>query len=150
MSKENEPTVVVSLTVKDAAEALEFYSAAFGSKEIFRMPMPDGTVAHAEFKIGNFSLSISGEYPEWNAFGFEESDTAACLFGINVENSDEAFEKAIEAGATCIEKPTDQPWGYRTAIVRDPFGYRWNLRQMQEDLSPRELMQRMQELMGGE
>lgn len=76
MSKESPPTLVFSLTVKDAAEALEFYAKAFGATELFRMPLPDGSIAHAEFQIGNFSLSISGEYPDWNAVAFGDGATS--------------------------------------------------------------------------
>ena len=55
----NDPTVAVSLTVKDAAEALDFYTRAFGAEELFRLPAPDGSVVHAEFRIGNSNIYIS-------------------------------------------------------------------------------------------
>ncbi len=62
---ENEPTVSVSLTMKNAADALDFYTRAFGAKELYRMPMPDGTgVAHGEFMIGNTKFYISDKPPE--------------------------------------------------------------------------------------
>ena len=54
-----EPTVSFSLTVKDASPALKFYSEALGAKELFRLPTPEGGVAHAEFMIGNSRIYIS-------------------------------------------------------------------------------------------
>jgi len=53
MEHSTEPTISVSLTVKDANSALKCYSEAMGANELFRMPAPDGGVAHAEFMIGN-------------------------------------------------------------------------------------------------
>jgi len=46
-------TVTPFLTLKDAAGAIEFYKKAFGAQERFRMPTPDGKVAHAELQIGD-------------------------------------------------------------------------------------------------
>ncbi|MDB4271656.1 hypothetical protein OAF06_00505 [Akkermansiaceae bacterium] len=91
--------------------------------------------------------SVGGE--EWKTVVLVEGALAPCLFGINVENVEEAFEKAIAAGGTAIEGPQDQFWGMRTALVSDAFGYRWNLRKMTEDLSSEEIMKRAAELMGG-
>ena len=149
MSEKQDPTVVVSLTVKNVVAALEFYEKAFGAKEVLRMPMPDGSIGHAEFLIGNTCFYISTEFPEWRAFPMDEDQTASCLFGINSENCDEAFQKAVDAGAEVIDEPKDQIWGLRTSIVRDPFGYRWNLRHLIEDLSLEEIMDRAKKLMGG-
>ncbi|MDX2452812.1 MAG: hypothetical protein QNK21_09210 [Desulfosarcina sp.] len=56
--------LAISLTVKDAASALTFYSAALGAVEVFRMPAPDGGVAHAEFLVGNTRIYISDEAEE--------------------------------------------------------------------------------------
>jgi PhnB protein len=80
MEKKEAPTVSLSLTVKDAAKALDFYAEAFGAVEIFRMPIPDGGVAHAEFMIGNTRIYISDESEAWHAFAMPEGTTAACLF----------------------------------------------------------------------
>ena len=53
MGQATEPTVSFSLTVKDATIALDFYAKAFGAEELFRLPNPEGGIAHAEFTIGN-------------------------------------------------------------------------------------------------
>lgn len=146
MEQKTEPTVAFSLTVKDAAKALEFYAAAFGAVEIFRMPVPDGGVAHAEFMIGNTRIYISDESEEWHAFAMPEGTTASCLFSIMTDNCDSAYNRAIKAGAESLSEPEDQFWGKRSAIVKDPFGYRWSFSQMVEDVSPEELAKRAQEL----
>ena len=128
-----DPTIVLSLTVGDVAAALDFYGKAFGAKELARMAMPDGTVMHAEFMIGNTMLYISTESAEWKAYPLAAGALAPCLFGIGVENTDAALAQAVAAGASIIEAPKTQFWGMRTSILSDPFGYRWNVRQLIEE-----------------
>lgn len=146
MEPKTEPTVAFSLTVKDAAKALAFYAESFGAVEIFRLPVPDGGVAHAEFMIGNTRIYISDEYEEWHAFAMPEGTTASCLFAIATEECDRAYDQAIKAGAESLRAPENQFWGMRSAVVKDPFGYRWSLNQLVEEVSPEELAKRAQEL----
>ncbi len=143
------PTVSLSLTVKRAADALEFYKNAFGAEEKYRMSTPDGGVAHGEFQIGNTRIYISDEAEEWGAFAMPESATASCLFTIMTEDCDAAHQKALEAGATTVSPPTDQFWGMRSAVLRDPYGYRWSLGQITEQLSHEEIDRRARELFAG-
>ena len=79
MKPETEPTVALSLTVKDTAAALGFYSKAFNAKELFRLPTPDGGIAHALFMVGNTSINISDESPDWHAYAMPEKSVASCL-----------------------------------------------------------------------
>ncbi|PIE73851.1 MAG: hypothetical protein CSA20_01170 [Deltaproteobacteria bacterium] len=137
-----EPTVSISLTVKDAAQALEFYRTALGAKECFRVNAPDGTVAHAEFTIGNTLLYISGEAEAWHALAMPENSMASCLFSIASKNCDASYERAVDAGAKPLSPPTDQFWGVRSSMVKDPFGYRWSFTQRIEELSEEELSKR--------
>ena len=54
-------TATPYLIIKGAAAALDFYKKAFGAKELFRFPMPDGTVAHAEMQIGDSRIMLGDE-----------------------------------------------------------------------------------------
>ena len=146
MEQTTEPTVSFSLTVKDASNALNFYSEAFGAEELFRMAAPEGGVAHAEFMIGNTHIYISDESAEWHAFAMPEGTMASCLFSIMVEDCDTSYNRAIKAGAESLSEPVNQFWGSRSAIIKDPYGYRWSLNQKIEDVSPEELARRAQEL----
>ena len=129
MNATPQPTVSFSLTVKEATKALAFYKQAFGAEECFRMPSPDGGVAHAEFTIGNTIIYISDEYEDYHAFAMPEGVTASCLFSIQVDDCEAAYLRAVQAGAASLSAPVDQFWGKRTAVLRDPFGYRWSLSQ---------------------
>ena len=53
-------TVTPYLVVQGAGKLIDFMKAAFGAQEMFRMPMPDGSVGHAELRIGN-SMIMLGE-----------------------------------------------------------------------------------------
>lgn len=148
MTDTPQPTVAFSLTAKDAAGALDFYAKAFNANELYRMPMPDGDIAHAEFMIGNTRIYISGESPEWHAYAMPEGTRASCLFAISVESCDAAFKQAVDAGAEPLNEPEDQFWGTRSAMVLDPYGYRWNVNEFIEEVSPEEMERRAKEIFG--
>jgi len=149
MSESNQaPSVSFSLTVKSAADALAFYTAAFNAVELFRMPSPDGGTFHAEFMLGNSRIYISDEAPDWHATALPEGTKAPCLFAIAVDDPDAAFKQAVEAGATALNEPTTHFWGSRSGMVLDPFGYRWSLTKQVEEVSPEEMGRRAKELYG--
>ncbi len=124
---------------------MEFFARGLGAEELFRMPAPDGSVAHAEFIIGDTRIYISGEAEEWHAFAMPEGTMASCLFSIATENCDVSYERAIEAGAISLSEPQNQFWGSRSAVIKDPFGYRWSFNQKIEDVSPEEIEKRARE-----
>ena len=142
MASAAEPTVSVSLTVKDTAQALEFYARAFGARELLRITAPDGTIAHAEFMIGSTRIYISDEAADWHAFAPPPGAMAPCLFSVATQDCDQAHRQAVAAGATSLRSPQDQFWGVRSSIIKDPFGYRWALNQRIEVLTPDELARR--------
>lgn len=133
-------SVTPSLTVRDAEKALAFYAAAFGAEETLRLPdEATGKLMHAEFRIGNSTIMISDEYPDWGALAPAIGEGGA--FMIYVENADESFARAIAAGATEITPLADMFWGDRVGRVADPFGYRWSLAQKIRDVSPGEIIE---------
>src|SRR5207244_10698065 len=56
-------TVTPSLVVRNAVEAIEFYKRALGAQDLMRMASPDGTIAHAELKVGDSIIFLSDEFP---------------------------------------------------------------------------------------
>lgn len=142
------PTLSLSLTVNDAAEALDFYTKALAAKELFRFPLPDGSVAHAEFMLGNCRLFISCPEDSWQAAANPEDHTASCLFCLESEDPDQAYQRALDAGCTSVNAPSDQIWGVRTAVVKDPYGYRWNFRKVFEEVSADEVAKRFAKMVG--
>ncbi|HXG65621.1 MAG TPA: VOC family protein, partial [Blastocatellia bacterium] len=133
-------TVTPSLIVHDGAAAIDFYKRAFGAEELFRMTTPDGSkIAHAEIKIGD-SIIFLGD--EWPGFGLQSPKTlgsTTSALNIYCEDTDAAFARAVEAGATVGEEPKDAFWGDRHAAVIDPFGHRWSLMTHVKDMTPEEI-----------
>ncbi len=62
-----------------------------------------------------------------------------------VDDVDDMFQRAVEAGATEIMPVQDCFWGDRYGILIDPFGHRWSIATRIEDLSPRQLQKRASE-----
>ena len=149
--KENQitPSVSLSLTVKNSADALDFYARAFGAEELYRMSIPGGGIAHCEFTIGNTRIFMSDEAEPWHAYAMPDGAKSSCLFSLAVPECDAAHSKAVAAGATALTEPEDQFYGARSSVLLDPFGYRWSICQIIEELSPEELKRRADALFGG-
>ena len=138
-------TLTPYLVCRGAAKAIEFYKKAFDAKEKVRMPAPDGSVAHAELKIGNSIVMLGDENPAMGATAPETvGGTATGLF-IYTANVDKAYAKAIAAGAKAEQPPTDMFWGDRYAKFSDPFGHKWSFATHVKDLTPEQMQTAMKE-----
>jgi PhnB protein len=138
-------TITPYIIVKDAKAALAFYAKAFGAKEILRMPMPDGSIAHAEFKIGDSPIMIGEENEQWGAKS--PTSLGGTPFGlcIYVTDCDASFKQAVDAGAK-VERPViDQFYGDRSGTVVDPFGHKWTISTHKIDMTPAEMQKAMEE-----
>lgn len=134
-------TLVPYLIAKDAARAIDFYVAAFGAVEAFRMTDPgDGRVGHAELVIDGSLFMLADEYPDFGAVSPDTVGGTPVRLHLSTPSVDEDAERAVAAGAVLLRKPRDQSFGERTATLLDPFGHVWILSQTVETLSP-EVMQ---------
>lgn len=136
------------LTLNDAAKAIEFYKAALGATEVYRLPMPGGKVAHAELRIGNSMLMVADAMPDWgnkSARDIGGTPVGLCLYTEDVEALAERF---VKAGGKQVRPLENQFYGDRSGQFEDPEGYKWTLAQHVEDVSPEEMQRRM-EKMGG-
>ena len=135
-------TVTPSLVVAGAAEAIDFYKKALGAEEIMRFPAPDGTIMHAELRIGDSVIMLGEEMPEQGGRSPKSYGGTPVSFFVYQENVDAAWTRAVDAGAKPIMPLADQFWGDRSGCVEDPFGHQWWLAQHIEDLTPAELQKR--------
>ncbi len=125
---------------KDARKAIEFYKKAFRAEERFVMPGPDGTgVMHAELKIGSSIIMMGEENPQFPCKSSETLGGSAISFYLYLNNVDEAFKVAVEAGAKVTMPVEEMFWGDRAGTVLDPFGYSWTLATHTRDLTPQEI-----------
>lgn len=110
-----------------------------------RLPGPDGSVMHAELRIGNSVLMLMDENPEWNAIGPKDLKTSPVTLHHYVEDCDAAVKQAVDAGATVVMPAADMFWGDRYAVLRDPFGHSWSIATHIKDMTPEEIARGMQE-----
>lgn len=130
-------TATPYLVVEGAANLIEFLKKAFDAKEKERMTRPDGTVGHAEVKIGD-SIVMMGE-----ASG--ENKPMPGLIYLYVKNTDAFYKKALAAGAISVMEPQKMFWGDRNAGVKDPFGNQWFISTHVENVSPKEMKRRTED-----
>jgi PhnB protein len=139
-------TVTPYLTARNAAKAIEFYIRAFGAHERGVLSMPGGKIGHCELMIGNSVIMLADEFPEHGNKSPEAFNGSPVGLALYVENVDEAFERAVKAGATVKEPVSDKFWGDRAGSVTDPFGHKWTLLTHIEDVSFEEMKKRMEKM----
>lgn len=127
------------LMLNDCAEAIAFYTKAFGAKEKFRMPRKDGRIGHAEIQIGDSVIMMADEAPEVDAFALKHFGGSPVSLLIYTEDCDAMYRQALSAGAQSVREPADQPYGDRMSGVRDPFGYKWWIATHVKDVASEEM-----------
>lgn len=135
-------TVTPYLVIKGAAEAIEFYKKAFGAKELFRMAQSDGRVGHAEIKIGDSPIMLADEYPEMGHLSPQTIGNSPVSILLYVEDVDQVFKQAIDAGAKEDRPVDDKFYGDRSGSLVDPFGHVWHIATHKEDVAPEEMAKR--------
>ena len=115
-------SVTPYLIVKGAAEALAFYTRALGAQELFRMPMPDGRIGHAEIKIGDSPIMLADEMPEMGYRSPQTLGGAGVSIMVYLENVDEVYTRLCAAGLPILLSLRDEPFGQRHFITEDPNG----------------------------
>ena len=132
------------IVCKGAAQAIEFYSKVFGAEETVRMPGPNGSVAHAEVRIGNSMLMLADEDRERGQLSPESIGGSASSIMFYTDDVDQVFQRAVAAGAKAEMPPADMFWGDRMGNLMDPFGHQWAIATHKEDVTPEEMQKRMQ------
>lgn len=134
------------LIMHHAAEAIEFYKRALGAEEIYRLPFGEGKVAHAELQIGDSRFMLADEVPGFGAMSVYSIGGTPISLMHYVENVDEVAERFIEAGGKVIRPVESHFYGDRSGQFEDPEGYKWILSTHVEDVSPEDMLKRMEEL----
>jgi PhnB protein len=117
-------TVTPYLMVREAVNLVEFVKQAFGATESFRSTGSAGGL-HAEVRIGDSMVMIGG------GGTWEPMPAAIYLY---MDDVDAVYKQALQAGATSISEPADQPYGDRLAGVKDAFGNVWYISTHKEDV----------------
>lgn len=67
--------------------------------------------------------------PEIGVVAANSYEGSSCALHVEVSDCDALHDRSVEAGATSMAPPADQPHGARSATIVDPFGHRWMLSQ---------------------
>lgn len=141
---EGHHSVTPSLIVSPCDEAIDFYKKAFGAKEIGqRMTGPDGTVVHAEIKIGDSIVMLGDEWPDGPTSAPSTLGGSTAALHIYTDDVDALWQRALDAGAEEVYPLELQFYGDRSGRVRDPFWHTWGLGQRVEEVSEGEMERRM-------
>lgn len=132
-------SVTPAIVVRDAAKAIDFYKRAFGAEEISRMAGPDGSIMHAEIRIGDSLVMLGEENEQWGTRSPLSLGGVHGSLHIYVADADASFNRAIQAGATMRYPLEDAFWGDRYGKVTDPFGHEWGIATRVKELSPAEM-----------
>ncbi|MGQ4486979.1 VOC family protein [Streptomyces sp. SAS_281] len=142
-------SLTLHLTVRGADEASAWYRQAFGAEELTRLEVPGGRLIHVQVRVGPVTLMLADEFPEMDSYGpqhFGGTYGALCL---HVDDVDDAWQRAVGAGATVIRPLGDAFWGEREGQLLDPFGHRWALTQRLRDVPLAELQELTTEAFAG-
>ncbi len=136
-------TATPYLTVRGAAEAIDFYQRAFGAQELFRMPGPNGKIMHAEILVGDSHIMLADESAASGSQAPPALNGTPVGIFLYMEDVDKTFKQAVKAGAKETLPVQNMFWGDRFGRLTDPFGHKWMLATHIEDVSPAEMEERM-------
>lgn len=117
-------TITPYLLYEDVAGALDWLARAFGFEEVLRFDAPDGSVNHAEMKLGDGSIMLGDPGPDYrNPKRVGERTSQLYVY---VDDVNAHYERAKAAGAEIKLEPTDQEYGDRRYDAYDPEGHLWS------------------------
>jgi PhnB protein len=124
-------TVTPWIISKATARLLDFVKEAFGAEELARVHVEDGSIGHAEVRIGDSVVMMFDAKADW--------PETPCFLRLYVEDCDAVYQQALKAGATSVTEVTYLFFGDRVGRVRDPFGNLWWIQTRIEDLDYEEV-----------
>lgn len=116
------PNIAPWLAVSDAKKAVDFYTAAFGAVESYRLDGEDGTIAVAQLSIGDAAFWV--QHTIDTSPGARGEPPVRLI--LSVDDPDAVFAQAVAAGATVVASIHEE-YGWRTGRVTDPFGHDWEM-----------------------
>jgi PhnB protein len=132
-------TVTPWIISDDSAKLIEFLEQAFGAEEKAgsRMVNEQGGIDHVELRIGDSTVMLFDSHESW--------PVTPAFIRLFLEDADQAYQRALRAGATPVTQVTELFWGDRVGRVRDPLGNIWWLQTHVKDVLPEEMAKRMQD-----
>jgi len=118
-------SIVPWLSVRNSAQAVNFYKSAFGATEAFRLESPDGAVV-ARLSVDGAEFWLGDESPENGNFSPQTLGGGSVRMILTVADPDAVFSRALKAGASEVV-PVREEYGWRVGRVVDPYGHHWEI-----------------------
>jgi PhnB protein len=125
-AKDQKTSIAPMLSVRNGARAVEFYKAAFGAREVFRIGDERRGVV-AQLAAGKSEFWVADESPEHLNFSPESLGGGTVRMVMVVDDPGAAFNRAVAAGASVVRPVEDQPHGWLGGRIVDPFGHHWEI-----------------------
>jgi PhnB protein len=118
-------SIVPWLSVRNSAEAVEFYKKAFGATEVYRHEGSGGGVV-ARLSVDGAEFWVGDESPDHANFSPETPGGSSVRIIFTVADPDTLFNQAIKAGAVQVY-PVTEGHGWRVGRIADPYGHHWEI-----------------------
>ena len=121
-----ETTITAMLYVRRSADAVDFYTRAFGATTLSRVDAGEGSVI-AHLAVGKGDFWLADESPVHQNFSPESIGGNSMHLVLLVDDPHAVFDQAVAAGATSVCPVKDEEYGWRIGRVADPFGHHWEI-----------------------
>ena len=137
------------LTVKGAAQAIDFYKKAFGAEEVIACRCPTARSRTPKFVSAARRSCCTTKRPIGRRSSPQTIGDTASSIMLYVNDADAVVKRAVEAGATLTMEVADQFYGDRCGNLKDPFGHKWTIATHVEDVPPDEIARRAAKMFEG-
>jgi len=124
-------TIMPAVRYRDANAAIEWLCKVFGFEKHAVYPGPNGTVGHAELKLGGGMIMLGSEKDDDYGRGFkppgEVGGVETRSVYIVVADADAVYERAKSAGGRIVRELQNTDYGSREFTVKDPEGHSWSV-----------------------
>jgi PhnB protein len=110
-------TVSPYLIADGAQKVIDFLKQTFGATELRRHDAPDGSIGHAEVRVGDTVVMVADALKDWPA--------VPSHIHVYVEDVDATFDRGIGAGGVSVQRPEQKGDPDRRGGVKDPTGNTW-------------------------
>ncbi|WP_374687704.1 VOC family protein [Promineifilum sp.] len=105
------------LVVDGASDTIDFLTRVFDATPLRRFDNADGTVMHAEVRVGDSVIMLGDRAPDWPAM--------PAFVHIYVPDVDATYRRALDAGGTSVQEPVQKDDPDKRGGVKDAAGTTW-------------------------